>query len=147
MSFLKYRGDSPLNRPLTFSTPSKVGDAPEKRAKVKRDLMAILDAAERYLGPQELDQVVRDHRNARKGNTADEPLNKLLLAEFDAARAKGRVDIPEFSRCFYERRGQRQSAKAVEKRLRRLLRVREKKAELDRKLRAALHGPSLIGTK
>ena len=85
MSFLKYRGDSPGNRPLTFSTPSKVGDAPEKRAKVKRDLMAILDAAERYLGPQELDQVVRDHRNARKGNTADEPLNKLLLAEFIAA--------------------------------------------------------------
>jgi hypothetical protein len=31
--------------------------------------------------------------------------------------------------------------------LRRLLRVQEEKAELDRKLRAAVHRPSQIGTK
>jgi hypothetical protein len=134
-----------LTRPLTFATPSVVNDSPQARAKVKRDLLReILRAAERYLGPQQIDQVVRDHRRARGGRRPNEPLNNLLLAQHDVAAADGPVDIPKFSEeCYKAYRSQ--SAKAVEKRLRRLLKAREKARAMDRKLKAALQRPSLVG--
>ena len=78
-----------LKRPLTFTTPSLVNDTPGARAKVERDLREILRVAERYLGPQQIDQVVRDHRRARGGRTPDKPLNERLLAEYDVAAADG----------------------------------------------------------
>jgi hypothetical protein len=133
-----------LRRPLTFATPSVVSDSPQGRAKVKRDLREILRAAERYLGPQQIDQVVRDHRRARGGRRPDEALNNLLLAQHDVAAADGPVDIPKFSgECYKAYRSQ--SVKAVEKRLRRLLTAREKARAMDRKLKAALQRPSLVG--
>jgi len=90
-----------------------------------------------------IDQLVRNHKMARRGNTADEPLNVLLLAEWDAAVAKGPVTRTEFAKGFYKRYRQ-QSVRAVEKRLTRLLEARERKVEQERKLRAALQRPSLL---
>jgi hypothetical protein len=133
-----------LNRPLVFATPSIVNYSPQARAKVKRDLREILRAAEQYLGPRETDQVVSDHRRARAGRTPAKSLNDLLLAQHDGAAADGPVDIPKFSEEFYKAYRQ-QSAKAVEKRLRRLLKARETARGRDRELKAALQRPSLVG--
>ena len=133
-----------LNRPLTLATPSLVNDSPQARAKVERDLREILRAAERYLGPQQIDQVVRDHRRARAGRKPNKQLNELLLAEHDVAAADGPVDIPKFCEEFYKAHRQ-QSARAVETRLRRLLKAREKARDWDRKLKAAMSRPSFVG--
>jgi hypothetical protein len=132
-----------MRPPITFRTPSIINDTPQERARVKRDLAEILRQGEQYLGPQEIDQLVRNHKMARRGNTADEPLNVLLLAEWDAAVAKGPVTRTEFAKGFYKRYRQ-QSVRAVEKRLTRLLEARERKVEQERKLRAALQRPSLL---
>jgi len=145
MSFLKYRGSSSLRRPLTFITPSLVSDTPQARVKVKRDLRAILRLAEGYLGREEFDQLVQKHRMARRGRKPDRALDALVLAEYDAATAKGPVDIPEFSKAFYKKHGQGKhnqghSAEAIDKRLRRLLPDWER----EQKLKAAVKRPSLL---
>jgi len=138
MSFLKYRGSSSLRRPLTFITPSFVSDTPQARAKVKCDLRAILREAERYLGPEEFDQLVRDHRMARRGRKPDRALDALVLAEYDAAVEK---DVTKFSKAFYAKYPkQGHSARAVEKRLLRLLPGWER----EQKLKAAVKRPSLL---
>jgi hypothetical protein len=144
MSLLKYRGSSPLRRPLAFGpTPSFVGDTPEARARVKRDLKAILREAERYLGPEEFDQVVREHRGKRAGKKHDRALDKLLLDAWDAAVAEDpAVTRTEVAKSF-PKRYRHQSVRAVEKQLTRLLQARER----ERKFLAAWWRPNLLGTE
>jgi tryptophan 2,3-dioxygenase len=133
-----------LKRPLTFA-PSVVNDSPQARANVKRNLREALRAAEECLGPQQIDQVVHDHRRARAGRKLDRALNDLVLAKWDASPTK---DPTQFSEEFYEefcKAYRLQSARAVETRLGRLLKAREKARDRDRKLKAALQRPSLVG--
>jgi hypothetical protein len=138
-----------LKRPFTLTTFSIVSDTPEARAKAKQDVSKFLRAAEGCLGPQEIDQVVEDHRRARAGRKPDEALNALVLDEWDASPTQ---DPAEFSEAFCEKYPQRaHSAGAVKKRLERLLKAEELKVGLlkvrrkDRGLRAALQRPSLVG--
>jgi hypothetical protein len=142
MSLLKYRGNLSRNRPLTFVTPSIVSDTPQARAKVKRDLKAILRRAEGYLGREEFDQVVREHRGKRAGKKRDRALDKLLLDAWDAAVAENpAVTRTEVAKGFPKRYRQ-QSVRAVEKQLTRLLQARER----ERKFLAEWRQPSLLGS-
>jgi hypothetical protein len=131
---------SPLT--LTFATPSLVGDSPQARAKVKRNLRKILREAERCLGPQELDQVMGDHRRARGGRTPNESLNELVLAEWDASPTKNKM---KFSEDFFQEYPQGHSAEAVRTRLRRARIARIKARRRDQKLKAVMQRPSLVG--
>jgi hypothetical protein len=130
------------NRILTFATPSIVSDTLKARAKVKRDLREILRAAEQYLGPQQIDQVVSDHGRARGGRTPNESLNELVLAEWDASPTK---DKTEFAEAFLKKHPQGYTVKALMERLRRQRKARIKARRKDRKLKAALQRPSLVG--
>jgi hypothetical protein len=126
---------------LTFGpTSSVVSDTDEARAKVKWDLREILRVAEQSLGPQEIDQVVSDHKRARAGRKPDRPLNELLRTAYDVAAADGAVDIPKFSEDFFQKTHRGHSARAIETRLGRLLPVWDR----DRKLKR-LQQPSFVG--
>ena len=128
--------------PLTFVTPSVVSDRPQARAKVKRDLREILRAAEQYLGPQQLDQVVHDQRRARAGRTPDESLNALVLEKWDASPTR---DKTKFSKAFLQEHPQGYTEGAVKARLKRVRIARIKARRRDRKLKAASQRPSLVG--
>ena len=120
-----------LKRPLTFTAPSIVSAcSPQVCAKVKQDLREILREAEECLGPQDIDQVLKDHKRARVGRKPNRALNELLRAAYDVAAADGPVDIPKFSEDFYEKHHESQSARAVATRVRRLLPVWDKRRKL-----------------
>jgi hypothetical protein len=126
-------------RPLTFATPSVVKDTLKARAKVERDYKEIVREAVRYLGPKRVKELNKEVAIARRGRKPDERLNALVLAEWDASPTK---DPTEFSRAFYEKYPQKaRSAGAIEKRLERLLKAQDR----DRRLKAALQRPSLVG--
>jgi hypothetical protein len=138
-----------LKRPLAFATPSVVNDTPQARAKVERDYKEIVRELVRYLGPERVTELNKEVAIARRGNKPKRALNELLLTEWDAAPVK---DPGEFSEDFFEKCPQQaHSVPAVEKRLRRLLKDREKARDMDRKLKARLQRPSLVsearGTK
>ena len=130
-----------LKRSFTLTTFSIVGDTPEARAKAKQDVREFLREAERCLGPQEIDQVVSDHKRARAGRKPNRSLNELLRAAYEVAAADGPVDIQKFSEDFFQKHPQGHSARALETRLGRLFPVWDR----DRKLKAALQRPSFVG--
>jgi hypothetical protein len=131
-----------LKRPLTFATPSVVSDSLKARAKVERDYKEIVQEAVRYLGSKRVKELNKEVAIARRGRKPNRALNELVLAEWDAAAADGPVDIPEFSKAFIKKYPQQaRSAGAIEKRLERQLRARNR----DRRLKAALQRPSLVG--
>jgi hypothetical protein len=132
-----------LKPPLTFATPSVVNDIPQARAKVERDYKKIVREAARYLGAKRVKELNKEVAIARRGRTPNESLNERLRAEYDVAAADGPVDIPKFSEEFYKAHRQ-QSAKAVERRLRRLLKAWEKARDWDRKLKDCQR-PSFVG--
>jgi hypothetical protein len=130
-----------LNRPLTFATPSIVGDTPAARAKVEWDYKKIVRKAVSYFGPKRVEELNKEVAMERRGRKPDRRLDERLLAEWNAS--EGRESIGDFSEEFCKRH-QQQSAGAVDKRLRRLLKERAREAERDRKLKAALQRPSLL---
>jgi hypothetical protein len=134
-------------RPPLRYPPSLLNDSPQARARFRRDYRVFLREAVQYLGAAAVAQDLHDIIKGQQGRAPDEKLNALLLAQYAAATAKGPVDIPDFSKGFYETQHVGQSAKAVEKRLRRLLQAQERKDERGRRLKAALQRPSLIGTE
>jgi hypothetical protein len=127
-----------LKRPLTFATPSLINDTDEARAKVERDYKEIVREAVRYLGAKRVKELNKEVAIARRGRKPNELLNKLVLARWDKAAVK---DPTAFSKAFYKEYPQGHSARAVEKRLKPLLKARDR----DRKLKAALQRPSLVG--
>ena len=129
-----------MTPPLTFRTPSIVGDSPEACAKAERDFKKIVREAIGYFETKRVTRLVQEVTKMRRGKKPNRSLNLLVLAEWDAAVEK---DETKFSQAFYEKHAQGHSARAVEKRLERLLRVRVK----DERLKAALQRPCLIGTK
>jgi hypothetical protein len=144
MSFLKYRGSSSRNRPLTLITPSIVSDTPQARVKVEQDYKKIVREMVRYVGVKRVKELNKELGMERKGNKSDRSLDKQLLDEWDAAITENpAVTRTEVARSFCKRYRQ-QSVRAVEKRLTRLLQVRERNAERERKLRATLQRPSLL---
>ena len=132
----------PYRRPLTFTTPSVVSDNPQARAKAERDFKEIVREAVRYLGPKRVKELNKEVAIARRGRKPNRALNELVLAEYDVDAADGPVDIPEFSEAFFQKYPQQaRSAGAVEKRLERQLKARDR----DRRLKARLQRPSLVG--
>jgi hypothetical protein len=133
--------------PVRFSRPSVVNDTPQAWAKLEQDYRNFLRELQEAVGCFGAERVERDLRDIIKGpqvRAPDEEFNSLLLAQYDAAAAKGPVDIPEFSRGFYQTHPLGQSAKAIEKRLRRLLKAQKREAERQRKLLTKLKRPSLL---
>jgi hypothetical protein len=133
--------------PVRFSRPSVINDTPQAWAKLKQDYRKFLRELQEAVGCFGAERVERDLRDiikVQRGRTPDAPLNELLLGEYAAAVAKGPVDISNFSKAFFKRHGRSQSAQAVEKRLRRLLKAQEREAERQRKLLAKLKRPSLL---
>jgi hypothetical protein len=117
-----------LKRPLTFATPSLINDTDEARAKVERDYKEIVREAVRYLGAKRVKQLNKEVAIARRGRTPDERLNALVIAEWNAAAVK---DPTAFSKAFYEKHPQGHSARAVEKRLKPLLKAQEKARDMN----------------
>ena len=125
-----------LKRSLTFTTPSVVSDSLKARAKVERDYKEIVREAVRYLGPKRVKELNKEVAIERRGRKPNRALNELVLAEWDAAAAK---DPTEFVEAFIKKYPQKaRSAGAIEKRLERLLKARNR-------LKAALRRPSLVG--
>jgi hypothetical protein len=137
--------------PRPFIPPTIINDSPKARAKAKREALENLRDMVRYFGLKEVKGLLADIAKAQRGNKADKPLDALLVAAYDAAVAKdSSVTRTEVAKVFYNRYRQQyllQSDRAVEKRLTRALQDRERKAERDRKLKALLQRPSLIGTR
>jgi hypothetical protein len=128
-----------FKRSFTLTTPSVVNDSLKARAKVERDYKEIVREAVRYLGPKRVKELNKEVAIARRGRKPDERLNALVLAEWDASPTK---DPTEFSKAFCEKYPQKaRSAGAIEKRLERLLKAQDR----DRRLKAALQRPSLVG--
>jgi hypothetical protein len=139
-------------RVLTFTTPSIAGDTPAKRDKVERDLKGILREAVQYLGLERVKELVAEVGKARRGRKPAWALNKLLLAEYVAAGEP--EDIRGFSENFYNvnrhNANHWQSGQAVEKRLRRQLKKRDKEQKLrdkEQKLLNPMGRKSLLGTE
>ena len=137
--------------PRPFIPPTIINDNPQARAKAKREALVILREMVRYFGLKEVKQLLADIAKTQRGKKPDKPLDALLVAQYDAAVAKdSSVTRTEVAKGFYKRYRQQyllQSDRAVEKRLTRALQDRERKAEQERKLKALLQQPSLIGTR
>jgi hypothetical protein len=136
--------------PRPFIPPTIINDSPKARAKAKREALENLRDMVRYFGLKQVKELLADIAKAQRGNKADKSLDVLLTAAYDAAVAKdSSVTRTEVAKDFYDRHRRRaclQSVRAVEKRLTRALQDRERKAQRDRKLKALLQHPSLIGT-
>jgi hypothetical protein len=135
-----------LRRP--FVTPSLINDSPAARAKVRREFKQIVLEAAGYLGVSEVKRIVHDTTVGRQGNTPDEKRNARILVEWDAA---GLVTQKAFARNFCQKY-HRETVGAVVRQLRRLLKARQqqaeeeaRRAERDRRLRAAAQRKSLLG--
>ena len=119
-----------------------------QKIKVERDFKEIVREAVRYLGPKRVKELNKEVAIERRGRKPNRALNELVLARWDAAAVK---DATAFSKAFYKEYPQGHSARAVEKRLKALLKAQEKARDMNRKLKAALERPSFVsealGTK
>jgi hypothetical protein len=127
---------------------------PQVWAELERDYVKFLrELREAILcfGADRVEQDVRDIIKGQQGNTPDEELNGLLLAEYDARAVKGEVELAELVREFREKppkllRKYLRTVKddSVRRRMARLLEAREQedkeKAALD-----LMRRPSLVG--
>jgi len=126
-------------RPLTFAPSSFVGETPQTRAKAEREYKEIVREAVRCFGVERVAQLNKEVAIARRGKKPNRSLNDLLRTEWEADPVK---DPKEFSEAFYQKYPQQaQSAPATKKRLERQSKAWEK----ERKLKALLQRPSLIG--
>jgi len=117
-----------MKPPLTFNRPRTIlTDTDEARAQAARTLKEILHDAIEYFGPKEVKRIANELTKGRKGNKPDEKRNALMLAEYDAQAAKGRVNHRIFARDFCKRHTE-QSPEATKKQLERLLKARQQKA-------------------
>ena len=142
-----------MKPPLTFNRPRTIlTDTDEARAQAARTLKEILRDAIEYFGPKEVKRIVNELTKGRKGNKPDEKRNALMLAEYDAQAAKGRVNHRIFARDFCKRHTE-QSPEATKRHLERLLKARQeeaKKKTLDeRKIQElkSRRGKSLLGAE
>jgi hypothetical protein len=115
---------------IKFTTPTVGGDTPEKHARYRHEFKAILREAKRYLGVEELRQIVDAVTIGRRGKRADKERNEGLLAAWKAKDP--RVEKRKFCRTFYETHLGERSPEAVEKRLDRLLEALQKQDEAQR---------------
>jgi len=116
-----------------------VGETPQTRAKAEREYKEIVRHAVRCFGAKRVAELNKEVAIARRGKKPDRSLNEQLRAEWEADPIK---DRKKFSEAFYQKYPQQaQSAPAIKKRLERQLEAWEK----ERKLKALLQRPSLIG--
>jgi hypothetical protein len=109
---------------LTFAPPSVINDTPGAHAKAKREARAILREMAWYFGRETFRELVEEATKGRKGNTPDEMLNALILAEWDLAWAPEKKKFSRELGKKYPRQYRLQSPGAVLQRLRRLLKAR-----------------------
>jgi hypothetical protein len=137
-------------RPPLRYPPSFLNDSPQARARFRQDYRVFLREAVQYLGAAEVGRDLHDIIKGRQGRIPDEERNALILAEYYSREAKGfvdkkgRVNRNKLAREFVEEHGE--EFEAVRRQLNRLLNALERKAGRDRKLKAALQRPSLLGT-
>ena len=141
-----------MKRALQFNRPTIINDTKEVQMEAERIFKEIVRDAVGYFGCEKVKSIVGELTKSRSGNKADETRNSIMLAEYDAEAAKGKVNHKKFAEGFCWRHRQ-QSVEAVEKHLRRLLNTRQEalqkeavRAQKFRKL-VSKRGKTLLGTE